>query len=88
MVISPECYMEEFRNCSLQKLYRERDKIIQAIKRFENKKINKEECETFPFPDTIYKFNREEYLLRLEILIAKREQNNFVSFKVDDYTEF
>lgn len=88
MMISPEVYIDEKRNWSLQKLYKERDELIQAIKMYEEGRLEEKDVYMFPSPETIYKYNKEEYLPRLEILITEKEQNNFVSLKIDDYTDF
>ena len=40
------------------------------------------------FTDKEYKIYKEEYLPRLESLITEKDQNNFVSLKMDNYTNF
>lgn len=87
-MISPEVYIDEKKKWSLQKLYKERDELIQAIKMYEEGKLEERDVYMLPSPETIYKYNKEEYLPRLEILIAKKEQNNFLRLKIDDYTDF
>ena len=74
MMISPENYIDEKRNWSLQRLYKERDELMQAIKMYEEGKFEEKDVNTLPSPETIYKFNKEEYLPMLEILIMKKEQ--------------
>ena len=88
MMISPEVYIDSLKDYTLQQLYKERDELIQAIKYYEEGKFEEKEVFTIPSPETVYKYNKDEYLPRLEILIAKKEQNNFVSFKMDNYTNF
>lgn len=88
MMISPKVYIDEKRNWSLQELYKERDELIQAIKMYEEGKLEEKDIFMSPSPETIYKYNKEEYLPRLEILITEKEQNNFVSFRMNNYTDF
>ncbi len=88
MMISPEVYIDEKNKLTLEQLYKEREELIKAIKMYESGEIQEGEIITMPSLETIYKYNKDEYLPRLEILIAEREKNCPVSFRIDDYTDF
>ena len=61
MMISPEVYIDSLKDYTLQQLYKERDELIQAIKYYEEGKFEEKEVFTIPSPETVYKYNKDEY---------------------------
>lgn len=71
MMISSKTYSDEIKNYSIHELIKERDFLIQEIKRFENNEITPEEMDMKPSPSTIYIMNYE-YLIEVIKCITKK----------------
>ena len=71
MMIDPKTFRQSLEDESLDKIIKERDKIIREIRRFEKNKIPKEDYLMCPSPDTIYMCN-QLYLAELCYLINEK----------------
>lgn len=68
MMINPQSFVDELMDKSYEELIKEKDKLINKIKRFENKKVTENEYDINPSPDVIYQCNLL-YLSELSKLI-------------------
>lgn len=80
MMISPEYYRSTIENHSLEELIKERDELLEEIRRFEQKRISYEEYCRAPSPDVIYQCNNM-YLIEIIDLI-----NQKFNAKIHDYS--
>lgn len=54
MMIHPQTFRESLENLPLDKIIKERDKIIREIRRYEKGKIPEEDYMMEPNPETVY----------------------------------
>ena len=73
MMISPELYIEQYKNLTYKELLVVRDELIDDIHKFENGDIPKEAKMIMPSPDTVYHCNLE-YLSEVCALIVEKHQ--------------
>ena len=57
MMIDPKTFRDAFENSTLDKIIKERDKLIREIRRYEKGKIPEEDYMMCPSPDTVYIIN-------------------------------
>lgn len=74
MILDPKTYRKEFENASLKMTLQERDRIINFMHDFENKKLPKKYYEHDPSPEVIY-FANIEYLKEICDLIKIKMKN-------------
>ena len=71
MMISPNAYIDQFKNYSYEDLLKIRDEMYESIKAFEKGKIDPKAYMIKPSPDTIYQMNLE-YLAEICKLIHEK----------------
>ncbi len=71
MILNPKDYRKEFEAVDLKKILQERDRIIDFMHDFENKKLPKKYYERDPSPEKVYLTNLE-YLKEICDLIKIR----------------
>lgn len=70
-MISPEYYQDTIKDYNLDELIKERESLLQEIRRFEGNEISLEERMISPFPEVIYQCNNE-YLIQVIKLINQK----------------
>lgn len=78
MMIDPISFRKALEDVSLDKIIKERDKIIREIRRYEKGKIPEEDYGMSPSPETVYMMNNL-YLAELCNLINEKNK------ETDDY---
>ena len=73
MMIHPQTFRESLENLPLDKIIKERDKIIREIRRYEKGKIPEEDYMIEPSPETVYIMNNL-YLAELCNLIYEKKK--------------
>ena len=73
MMIHPQTFRESLENLPLDKIIKERDKIIREIRRYEKGKIPEDEYMMDPSPETVYMMNNL-YLAELCNLIYEKKK--------------
>ena len=73
MMIHPQTFRESLENLPLDKIIKERDKIIRKIRRYEKGKIPEDDYMIEPSPETIYMMNNL-YLAELCNLIYEKNK--------------
>ncbi|MEE1129479.1 MAG: hypothetical protein UHW99_05790 [Methanobrevibacter sp.] len=73
MMIHPQTFRESLENLPLDKIIKERDKIIREIRRYEKGKIPEEDYGMSPSPETVYMMNNL-YLAELCSLIYEKKK--------------
>lgn len=73
MMIDPKSFRQQFEDASLDKIIKERDKIIRQIRKYEKGKIPQEEYLRCPSPDIEYYCNNL-YLAELCYLINEKNK--------------
>lgn len=73
MMIHPQTFRESLENLPLDKIIKERDKIIREIRRYEKGKIPEEDYMIEPSPEVIYRMNNA-YLVELCYLIIEKDK--------------
>ena len=71
MMIDPKTFRDSLENLPLDKIIKERDKIIREIRRYEKGKIPEEDYMMEPSPETVYTMNNL-YLAELCFLINEK----------------
>ena len=71
MMISPEFFIEQYKDKRYEELLPVRDNLLEEIRAFENRTYDPELDSWRPSPDVIYQFNLE-YLGKLCELIAEK----------------
>lgn len=74
-MIDPKTFREAYKNATLEEIIKERDKLIQEIRRYEKGKIPEEDYLMCPGPDTIYYCNNL-YLAELCYLITEKKNES------------
>lgn len=82
MMISPDSYIDEFKNKKYKELVVERNKLLKEISDFENNNIPEESYNINPSPDVIYQCNLL-YLSKLCELIANKYNKEY-EWNIDD----
>lgn len=82
MMISPDSYIDEFKNKKYKELVVEKNKLLKEISDFENNNIPKESYNINPSPDVIYQCNLL-YLSKLCELIADKYNKEY-EWNIDD----
>ena len=72
-MIHPKTYRDSLEDVPLDKIIKERDKIIREIRRYEKGKIPKEDYMIDPSPETVYMMNNL-YLAELCNLIYEKKK--------------
>ena len=75
MMIDPKTFRDSLENLPLDKIIKERDKIIREIRRYEKGKIPEEDYCMSPSPKTVYRMNNL-YLAELCYLIIEKDKEN------------
>ena len=75
MMIHPHTFRESLENLPLDKIIKERDKIIREIRRYEKGKIPEEDYCRCPSPETVYMMNNP-YLAELCNLIYEKHKES------------
>ena len=83
MMTSPDGYVNQFKDKSIEEIIKERDNLIRSIRRFEKKYIfktveltKKEQDEIIcPSPDTVYQVELD-YLSEISKLLCKKYSNS------------
>jgi len=83
MMVSPEVFIDEYREKTYTELVAVRDKLISEIKDFEMNKDNKNELMIMPSPEVVYQCNLT-YLAKLCDLIAEKYNREFIWNEVDE----
>ena len=73
MMIHPQTFRDSLENLPLDKIIKERDKIIREIRRYEKGKIPEEDYMMEPSPETVYTMNNL-YLAELCNLIYEKKK--------------
>ena len=73
MMIDPKTFRDSLENLPLDKIIKERDKIIREIRRYEKGKIPEEDYMMEPSPETVYTMNNL-YLAELCNLIYEKKK--------------
>lgn len=92
MMISPEGYIESYKNKPYRELLTVRDKLLDEIRAFEDHTYNPELEMIHPSPEVVYQCNLE-YLGKLCELIAEKYNQEFMEVKMafdfkKEYKEF
>lgn len=82
MMISPDSYIDEFKNKKYKELVVEKNKLLKEISDFENNNIPEESYNINPSPDVIYQCNLL-YLSKLCELIANKYNKEY-EWNIDD----
>ena len=82
MMISPDSYIDEFKNKKYKELVVEKNKLLKEISDFENNNIPEESYNINPSPDVIYQCNLL-YLSKLCELIADKFNKEY-EWNIDD----
>lgn len=82
MMISPDSYIDEFKNKKYKELVVEKNKLLKEISDFENNNIPEESYNINPSPDVIYQCNLL-YLSKLCELIADKYNKEY-EWNIDD----
>ena len=82
MMISPDSYIDEFKNKKYKELVVEKNKLLKEISDFENNNIPKVSYNINPSPDVIYQCNLL-YLSKLCELIADKFNKEY-EWNIDD----
>ncbi len=79
MMISPEGYVDNFKDSSYEELIAERDRLIKSIKEYEEKEGERSgsEWDIKPSPDVIYQWDLE-CLADLCLLICEKYRTEYV----------
>ena len=77
MMISPDCFIEQYSNKSYAELLTVRDKLFNDIRAFEKHDYETEEILTHPSPEVVYQCNLE-YLGKLCELISKKYNQEYI----------
>ena len=82
MMIHPKTFRDSLENVPLDKIIKERDKIIREIRRYEKGKIPEDDYMMDPSPETVYMMNNL-YLAELCNLLyeKKKEKEDFYGVK-------
>lgn len=83
MMISPDSYIDEFKNKKYKELVVEKNKLLKEISDFENNNIPEESYNINPSPDVIYQCNLL-YLSKLCELIANKYNKEY-EWNIDDW---
>ena len=78
MMISPEEFIEEYKNKSYAELLPIRDELLEEIRAFENHTYDPEMDMFHPSPEVIYQCNLE-YMGKLCELISKKYNQKFTA---------
>lgn len=78
MMISPEMFVEMYKDKKYKELLPIRDELIQAIRDFEEETYDPKEALIDPSPDVVYQMNLE-YLGKLCELISEKYNKEYVS---------
>ncbi len=78
MMIDPTTFRKALENATLDKIIKERDKLIREIRRYEKGKIPEDEYCMDPSPEVVYRMNNV-YLAELCYLIIEKDKEK------DDY---
>lgn len=73
MMISPNGYILRRKDWTIEELEEEKRKLLSAIKRYEDGKIEKYEYDMNPTPEVEY-VNNKSYLIKLEELIENKKK--------------
>ena len=87
MMISPEAYIENKIDWTLDQLLEEKHKLEKYLDDYNNHKLPKEDYQTFPTPDTIAHWTKE-YIDKIEILISLKESDNQHEIGTKTITDF
>ena len=71
MMISPEYYRETIKDYTLEQLFKERNELLEKIRRCRRHEISAEEYQMAPLPSMIYKCNLK-YLETVKELINEK----------------
>ena len=82
-MISPDSYIDEFKNKKYKELVVEKNKLLKEISDFENNNIPEESYNINPSPDVIYQCNLL-YLSKLCELIANKYNKEY-EWNIDDW---
>ncbi len=81
MMISPQCFVEEYENASYPELIKMRDRLIRDLRRFEKNEMagdrSDPEWKYCPGPEVRYQMNLE-YLAGICTLMKERYNENYV----------
>ncbi len=77
MMISPEMFVEMYKDKKYKELLPIRDELIQAIRDFEEETYDPKEALIDPSPDVVYQMNLE-YLGKLCELISEKYNKEYV----------
>lgn len=77
MMISPEMFVEMYKDKKYKELLPIRDELIQAIRDFEEETYDPKEALINPSPDVVYQMNLE-YLGKLCELISEKYNKEYV----------
>ena len=75
MMVDPSSVKKAYENAKLEKIIKERDKLIREIRRYENGKIPKKDYMVDPSPEVAYRMNNM-YLAELCYLIVEKDKEN------------
>lgn len=73
MMIDPTTFRKALENAPLDKIIKERDKLIREIRRYEKGKIPEEDYCRDPSPEVVYRMNNA-YLAELCYLIVEKDK--------------
>lgn len=74
-MIDSKTFRNQYKDATLEKIIKERDKLIREIRRYEKGKIPKEDYMMDPSPEVVYYCNNL-YLAELCHLIYEKKINN------------
>ena len=78
MMISPETYSEDFQEETMENLIKERDRLLNKLKKYEKGDFDKSIIMN-PSPEVIYQCNCD-YLIEIINIIKRKVQENEFSF--------
>lgn len=73
MMIDPKTFRNSLENAPMEKIIKERDKLIREIRRYEKGKIPEEDYCMDPSPEVFYRMNNA-YLAELCYLIIEKDK--------------
>ena len=74
MMINPKTFRAQYEDASLDKIIKERDKLIREIRKYEKSKIPEEDYMMDPSPEVVYMMNNL-YLAELCHLLYEKHQD-------------